>query len=128
MGELFSNPLHLWVLLIVVMLIFGAGKLPEAAAGLGKSVREFRKEIAKPEDDDKPQESAPVAQAVLPQASATCNHCGQAVPAGARFCQSCGNAIDVTPRCPACLKETTPGASFCMNCGQSLVSGAVKNS
>jgi sec-independent protein translocase protein TatA len=52
---------ELIVILIIIMIIFGAGKLPEIGAGIGKGIRNFKratmdppKEIAqsKEEDDD----------------------------------------------------------------------------
>jgi len=37
---------ELLVILIVVMIIFGAGKLPQIGAGLGQSIRNFKKGVA----------------------------------------------------------------------------------
>jgi sec-independent protein translocase protein TatA len=37
------HPLWLFLLLIIVLIIFGPGKLPELGAGIGKAMREFRK-------------------------------------------------------------------------------------
>lgn len=37
------HPLWLVVILVVVLIIFGPGRLPELGAGLGKAMREFRK-------------------------------------------------------------------------------------
>lgn len=37
------SPLHLVLLLIVVLIIFGPGKLPDVARALGQGIREFRK-------------------------------------------------------------------------------------
>jgi|PlaIllAssembly_1097288.scaffolds.fasta_scaffold400557_2 sec-independent protein translocase protein TatA len=34
---------ELLVVLVIVMVIFGAGKLPEIGAGLGKAIRGFKK-------------------------------------------------------------------------------------
>ena len=39
---------ELLIILLIVLLIFGAGKLPEIAGSLGKSIREFRKESSPP--------------------------------------------------------------------------------
>ena len=47
---------ELLVILVIVMLLFGAQKLPELARGLGKSVSEFKKgqsEEEKPSQDKK---------------------------------------------------------------------------
>lgn len=44
MGAL--QPWHLIVLLVVVLLVFGAGKLPEVGKSFGKSIKEFKSEIS----------------------------------------------------------------------------------
>jgi len=41
MGDLIS-PLHIILLLIIALLVFGPKRLPEIGAGLGKSIREFK--------------------------------------------------------------------------------------
>ena len=41
---------ELIIILIIVLIIFGARKLPEIGNGLGKGIRDFKKAIA---DDDK---------------------------------------------------------------------------
>jgi len=43
MGAL--QPWHIIVLLIVVLLVFGAGKLPDVGKSLGKSIKEFKDEV-----------------------------------------------------------------------------------
>lgn len=46
---------ELIVILIIVLIIFGAGKLPEIGSGIGKGIRNFKKAT-----QDKPEEiSAP---------------------------------------------------------------------
>lgn len=37
------QPLHLLLILIVVLIIFGPGKLPDVGKALGKTIREFRR-------------------------------------------------------------------------------------
>jgi sec-independent protein translocase protein TatA len=39
---LFANPLHWVILLVVVLIMFGPGKLPGVGSALGKSLREFK--------------------------------------------------------------------------------------
>ena len=41
------------VILVIVMIIFGAGKLPDIGAGLGKSIRNFKKGVAEVETEIK---------------------------------------------------------------------------
>lgn len=48
-GNAFGWP-HLLVILIVVLLLFGATKLPALAKGVGQSVKIFRKEMKTDED------------------------------------------------------------------------------
>jgi len=36
------GPMELLIILVIVMMIFGVGKLPEVGAALGKAIREFR--------------------------------------------------------------------------------------
>lgn len=37
-----ENPLHIAIVLLVVLLVFGAKKLPEMGRGLGQGMREFK--------------------------------------------------------------------------------------
>src|SRR5215217_7850936 len=48
----------------------------------------------------------------------TCASCGTQNPAGARFCMSCGTALE--RRCPSCGTPALAEARFCMNCGAAL--------
>ena len=43
MFEGLAQPMHLILILVIVLIIFGPGKLPELGEGLGKSIREFKK-------------------------------------------------------------------------------------
>jgi sec-independent protein translocase protein TatA len=49
---------ELIVILVIVLVIFGAGKLPEIGAGLGKGIKNFKKATQDPLDltDDKPEQ------------------------------------------------------------------------
>ena len=37
------QPMHLILILVIVMIIWGPGKLPEIGAGLAKSIKAFKK-------------------------------------------------------------------------------------
>ena len=43
----------LLIIFLVIIILFGAKKIPDLAQGLGKGIREFKKAL-KGEDDDKP--------------------------------------------------------------------------
>jgi len=57
MFEGFFQPMHLIIILVIALIIFGPGKLPEIGRGLGKSIRDFKKvmsgEDCKPNTDVK---------------------------------------------------------------------------
>jgi sec-independent protein translocase protein TatA len=37
---------ELIIILVIIMLLFGAKKLPELAKGLGKGIKDFKKEVS----------------------------------------------------------------------------------
>jgi sec-independent protein translocase protein TatA len=39
---------ELLVILVIILIIFGAGKLPEIGAGLGKGIKNFKKATSEP--------------------------------------------------------------------------------
>ncbi len=45
---------ELLVIVFIILLLFGAKKLPELASGLGKGIREFKKASSGITDDDEP--------------------------------------------------------------------------
>ena len=57
------KPWHVIVLLVVVLLLFGAKRLPDLAKSVGESLKIFKAEIKDLADDDKPATptTAPVA-------------------------------------------------------------------
>ena len=55
------NGPELVILLVVVLLLFGAKKLPDLARSLGSSAKEFRKGLADGAEDD--EESGPTTEA-----------------------------------------------------------------
>ena len=53
---------ELVIILVIVLIIFGAGKLPEIGEGLGRGIRSFRKAVRTPDEIDvtpKPDEGMP---------------------------------------------------------------------
>ena len=45
MGEGLFQPMHLLVIAIVALLVFGPKKLPELGKGLGEGIRSFKKAL-----------------------------------------------------------------------------------
>jgi sec-independent protein translocase protein TatA len=50
MFEGLFQPMHLIVILIIVLIIFGPGKLPELGSSIGKAIKGFKKSMAEPEE------------------------------------------------------------------------------
>ncbi len=46
MFEGLLQPMHLLVILVIGLIVLGPKKLPELGAGLGKSIREFKKALS----------------------------------------------------------------------------------
>ncbi len=51
MFEGLFSPMHLVVILLIVLIIFGPGKLPELGEGLGKSIKAFKKAMNEEQTD-----------------------------------------------------------------------------
>ena len=45
MFEGLLQPMHLILILAIALVVFGPGKLPQIGAGLGQSIREFKKAL-----------------------------------------------------------------------------------
>lgn len=65
---LFDSPSHLLIILIVLVVLFGAARLPKAAKSMGEAMRIFKKEATKLHEEDT---STAQVQASAPQQVAT---------------------------------------------------------
>ena len=43
---------ELLIILVIILIIFGAGKLPEIGSGIGKGIKNFRKATKEPDEID----------------------------------------------------------------------------
>jgi len=96
--------MELIIVLGIVVVIFGAGKLADLGGALGKGIRQFREETKVEPKEDEPQASttaAPTAAATAPAAAApasttasdACPSCGRTNPASQPFCGGCGASL-----------------------------------
>ena len=46
------GPTELIIILVIIVIVFGIGRLPEVGSGLGKGIREFRRSVTGKNDDD----------------------------------------------------------------------------
>jgi len=98
-GPFGLGPMELVIILLVLVMLFGATRLADIGGSLGKGIKEFRKEVSSDEEEDKPADSAasgPVASAnggAETVAAVKCPSCGTLNAAGAKFCSQCAAAL-----------------------------------
>ena len=81
------------LLLAVVLIVFGAGKLPDVLAQLGKGVRSFRDEASSEKPASVAAGTATPAATAAPGTTIYCRNCGRPNPTDAKFCSNCGQAL-----------------------------------
>jgi sec-independent protein translocase protein TatA len=108
------QPIHIIIIIVVAVLIFGPNKLPEIGRGAGKAISEFRNASKGLTDSFHQEMSQPGAQAVPPPTQ-TAASSGFA-PAGPAFMATDASiATDVSIQ-PQATSASLAGR-FCMQCG-----------
>jgi sec-independent protein translocase protein TatA len=109
MGVGALQPGHLIVILVIVLLIFGPGKLPELGKAMGDGLRELKKATGGEESKDSGTAAASTT-ATAPSATVTpisaaptvaahaCPSCRGSVPVGDKFCGNCGASMEQATR------------------------------
>jgi sec-independent protein translocase protein TatA len=69
-GDLFDSPWKILIIAVVVLVLFGSKKLPDAARSLGKSMRILKTEVSSLHDDEEQPAQATVAPAAVAPAPA----------------------------------------------------------
>ncbi len=92
MGVGVLQPWHVIVILVIVLVIFGPGKLPMLGKAVGDTVRDFKKAVN--DEPAKPSELAAGEPTSVP-AMRDCPTCHKANPVGDRFCGACGAQLQV---------------------------------
>jgi sec-independent protein translocase protein TatA len=107
-GPFGLGPMELVIILLVLVMLFGATRLTDLGSSLGKGIKEFRKNVK--DDDDEDLNEAPGATTrTVPPSSTTapsaneedahlvtavkCPSCGSLNPATAKHCNQCGASI-----------------------------------
>ena len=127
------GPWELVIILLIVVVIFGAGRLAEIGGAVGKSVREFRSAT---HEEDKEKEKAAAATAAATAAPAmTAAPVNAAAPVNsaapvaaatpvATATPVTGAAVPVENKCPSCATVNPVGQVFCGQCGTRLTRAA----
>jgi len=59
------GPLEIGIILVIILIVFGVGKLPQVGEALGRGLRSFKKaQSGEDEKDETPKEDKPAAEAV----------------------------------------------------------------
>jgi sec-independent protein translocase protein TatA len=79
--------MELLLILFIVLIIFGAGKIPQLGEGLGKAIKGFKKAVHEPEPIeatatpvDQPGQPTPIAQSSTAQSAQPSQGAAQATP------------------------------------------------
>jgi len=57
------GPMEIGLILVIVLIVFGVGRLPQVGGAIGKSIREFRKARSGEETEDKDKDVAKSSEA-----------------------------------------------------------------
>lgn len=121
------QPIHIIIVAIAALVIFGPSRLPELGRSLGKSITEFRKGMKEMtegmreelQDPNKPQSPTPPAsgsQYFTPSQP----YIGQPAQPPQAPVQPVQVAPNAVLTCPSCGSANVPEARFCNHCGASL--------
>jgi sec-independent protein translocase protein TatA len=103
------QPLHLIIILVVALLIFGPKRLPEIGRYIGKTLTEFRAGTQELTQTFREEINQPVQpQAAPPPPAQPAATASTASTDAGNFCTKCG-------------APNVPDALFCANCGSALV-------
>ena len=81
------QPWHLIIILVIILVVFGPGKLPQLGKAVGDSMRDFKKAIDHSSDEP---------AAGLAPGMRACPSCRKPVAIADRFCGGCGARTEVT--------------------------------
>ena len=122
MGAL--QPWHLIVILVIVLVVFGPGKLPELGKALGEGMRELKR--ATKDENAAPATTTATAGATTATPAAP----APVAPAPAAPATNGATATMVAPasvavataetKCSRCQTAVAPGTRFCGSCGAPL--------
>ena len=79
---------ELIVILVIALLVFGTGRLPEIGSSLGRAIKGFKEASDKRE----PEPPEPKGE-VKASEGKTCPACGHGAQADAAFCPGCGKKL-----------------------------------
>lgn len=121
---------ELMVIFLIILIFFGAEKIPQLAKSLGKGMMEFKKAQLDLKDELSKEDESFTPVAVSSENSANmevgadaliysiCSSCHKPTVEGSLYCSQCGSKITQEIRCTLCQRQLLPDDKFCPNCGQ----------
>ena len=102
-GPFGLGPMELVIILLVLVMLFGATRLKDLGGSLGQGIKEFRSAV---KDED---------EVVAPQASVA-----TAAPAAEAPAASNGAEVVSAVKCPSCGALNAASAKHCNQCGAAI--------
>jgi sec-independent protein translocase protein TatA len=117
--------MELVIILVIALMVFGAGKLPEVGSALGKGIKEFKKAT---NDEPAREIAASTATPAPPPPAPTAPVGATAGVPGATPPSATAVAPGATPAgafCPQCGTQAATDSRFCARCGTTIPTAAV---
>ena len=83
------QPWHLILIVVIILVIFGPGKLPLLGKAMGDSLRDFKKAVGQ-------EDHSATGVAEMAPGFKACPHCHKPVAIADRFCGGCGGRADTS--------------------------------
>jgi len=106
--------MELVIILLVLVLLFGATRIADLGGSLGKGIKEFRKNVKEEEEEDGDEEGEPA----KPSASASASTPPVASPPVAAA-QNGAETVSAV-KCPSCGALNPVEAKHCNQCGAAI--------
>jgi sec-independent protein translocase protein TatA len=101
-GPFGLGPAELAIILVIVVVMFGATRLKDLGGSLGQGIKEFRAAVKEDEEEAPHTTSA-------------------AHVDGGPVASTNGNEVVAAVKCPSCGSLNAQGAKFCSSCGTTIV-------
>ena len=88
---------ELLVILVIVLVLFGANRLPQLARSLGSSLKEFKKGIDEGQANETSVSPPGAERAASPSDERTCGQCQSVLDPDWTHCPRCGTAVTQEP-------------------------------
>lgn len=113
-GPFGLGPMELVIILLVLVMLFGATRLKDLGGSLGQGIKEFRSAVKDEEEEAKAAEAKATESAKAAEAGAASEAHEAATVAGN------GAEVVAAVKCPSCGALNDAGAKHCNQCGAAI--------